>query len=311
MTFSLTGYSQSYIDLILKADTLYEEDDFKGSAELLDQALALKIDAGVLYNAACSWALAGNTETAVDYLFKALDNGLADIINNVSILESDEDLEVLHKHSKWQDLIAKLKNELKYNQPTNMVLKDEIEELEIKDQTLRQLLAEAEEKLGTNSASFDYFKSLIMTQDSLNAIKIASILDIEGWPGKSLVGSKANKAFGLVIRHAPLELQDRSLPLLKSSVASGQSAGTDLAYLTDRVLLRNGMPQVYGTQLIENEQTGQLEVYKIKDPANVNMRRKEIGLESIESYLAFWKIDWIGRELNSIQIPILIDNEID
>lgn len=293
MTFSLVSYGQSYVDLILKADTLYEENDFKGSAELLDIALTMKIDGGVLYNAACSWTLAGDKEKALDYLSKALDNGLADLINDVSILESDSDLEALKGDPKWGNLIEKFKDELKYNQPTNVDLKYVIEDLEIKDQTLRQLLKDAEEKLGDNTASFNYFKSLIIKQDSISAIKIKSILDENGWPNKSIVGSKANKAFGLIMRHAPIELQERSLPLLQSSVESGQSAGTDLAYLTDRVLLRKGKPQIYGTQVVEDENTGKMKVYEVEDPTNVNVRRKAIGLENIEAYLSYWKIVWL------------------
>ncbi len=137
-----------------------------------------------------------------------------------------------------------------------------------------------------------YYWELISKQDSINQIEVVNILDKHGWVGTDLVGKNGNKALWLVIQHAPIKIQEKYLPSLKKSVRHGLTPGHYLALLEDRILMKNGKPQTYGSQIITNQNTGKKEVYKIKDPVNVNKRRKEVGLESIESYLSSWGIEW-------------------
>ena len=51
----------------------------------------------------------------------------------------------------------------------------------------------------------------------------------------------------------------------------------DLAYLTDRVLMHRGEPQVYGTQYHVSD--GVLELWTVRDPAGLDQRRAALGLE--------------------------------
>ena len=61
---------------------------------------------------------------------------------------------------------------------------------------------------------------------------------------------------------------------------------SDFAYLTDRVNINLGEPQVYGTQLGYDENKTAF-AKNLKDPKNVNKRRKSMGLEPLEDYLKF------------------------
>jgi hypothetical protein len=73
-------------------------------------------------------------------------------------------------------------------------------------------------------------------------------------------------------------------------VDAGEASGQDYAYLTDRVLTGQGKKQIYGTQLSVIE--GIIDVQPIEDPANVDKRRKVVGLKSMREYLEFGAKMW-------------------
>jgi hypothetical protein len=171
-------------------------------------------------------------------------------------------------------------------------LKEQLEQIYVRDQMLRQLYRDAEEKFGKESDEMKYFWQLVSEQDSLNEIEVIKIIKEKGWVGKSLVGGQANMTLWLVIQHAPLETQEKYLPLLKKSVLEGESSGSHLALLEDRIQMRNDKPQTYGSQITTDKETGKQVVYQIWEPEYVNQRRKEVGLGPIEDYVKRWGINW-------------------
>ena len=60
--------------------------------------------------------------------------------------------------------------------------------------------------------------------------------------------------------------------------------------LTDRTLLDEGKPQVYGTQLVRNPATGQMELGQLVDPGKVDDRRAARGMEPLADYLTHFGI---------------------
>ncbi len=163
-------------------------------------------------------------------------------------------------------------------------LKKRLELIAVEDQTLRLLLPEVGEKFGNGSEEEKFIWSLIHRQDSICLNSTIKILNQYGWLGKSKVGDKANQALWLVIQHAELEQQERYLPLLKESVENGESEGWHLAFLQDRILMRKKMNQIYGSQASWDKSINKMKIYPIDDVENVNKRRKELGLETIEEY---------------------------
>ena len=168
--------------------------------------------------------------------------------------------------------------------PQDTILKNKLESIRLKDQVLRLVLPEIEKKFGKESEELKYIWILIHHQDSINEIEVEKIIDRYGWLGANKVGDLANQSLWLVIQHAPIEIQEKYLPYLRESVEKGESEGWYLAFLEDRILMRNGEKQIYGSQSTFNKETGKFHIYPIRDPENVNKKRNKIGLEPIEEY---------------------------
>jgi len=167
---------------------------------------------------------------------------------------------------------------------SDSALKRELEQMGAEDQTLRLLLPTVTERFGRGSDEHTFIWSLIHRQDTICEKRLTQILDQYGWLGKSRVGAKANQSIWLIIQHAELETQEKYLPLLRASVENGESEGWHLAYLEDRVLMRNGKNQLYGTQSKWDDSAQKNRIHTIDDVKNVNKRRKKLGLDPVEDY---------------------------
>jgi hypothetical protein len=120
--------------------------------------------------------------------------------------------------------------------------------------------------------------------DQKNRERLKEILDKHGWPGKSLVGKDGAHAAWLVVQHAgsDLALQKRCLDLMKAA-PKGEVDPKDIAHLTDRILVADKQEQVYGTEL--QGDGGTFKPRPIRDEANVDKRRAEVGLPPLADYL--------------------------
>ena len=128
------------------------------------------------------------------------------------------------------------------------------------------------------------FVEHIVETDLQNTLWLEKIMEQQGLPGITDVGEDGTQALFLLIQHSPsLEFQKKCLPLMETAVRQGEFPAVHLAYLTDRILTREGQPQVYGTQggSVEN---GIIMPYPIEDEEHVNERRRILGLEPIEEY---------------------------
>jgi hypothetical protein len=291
--------AQTFEELIQQADQKYKEENYSGSAETYQEALKLKEGSAYqYYNAACSYALSGNKGQAMEYLKKSADKGWM----NIKHIKRDKDLATLHDEPGWEKVLEKVQSNLDfYEKDFDKPLKAQLESIYVRDQTLRQLYREAEEKFGDGSDEMNYFWQLVSEQDSINELEVVKILEENGWVGRSQVGGQANMALWLVIQHAPLEIQEKYLPLLKASVLEGESQGSHLAMLEDRILMFNQKPQTYGSQIVPDEATGKMKVYEIREPEYVNHRREEVGLGPIEDYVSRWGIEWTIEQKEKLQ----------
>lgn len=114
--------------------------------------------------------------------------------------------------------------------------------------------------------------AVVQAVDHASTARMRQVLAVHGWPGHSLVGEDGSRAAWLLVQHGPLDLQEQALPLLAGAVRCGDASPVDLAYLTDRVRMRQGKPQLYGTQYRNGE------LYPVEDPGRLDERRAAVGL---------------------------------
>ena len=136
-------------------------------------------------------------------------------------------------------------------------------------------------------------KQMEIEQEELDRAALAKlqrILDSHGWPSAALVGRDAQDAAFLVLQHAAAEVQEQYLPMAREAHRQGELPGSSLALLEDRVLMRRGKKQLYGTQMHTKHGSQSLQVWPIEDEANVDARRKAMGLEPLADYLRRFNI---------------------
>jgi hypothetical protein len=104
------------------------------------------------------------------------------------------------------------------------------------------------------------------------------------FPGYDLVGKETSNKYFLLVQHSDFDLpfQHDVLKEMKVQVEKENASGQNFAYLTDRIEINNGRPQIYGTQVF---MSGDTKVKPCIDTLNLDSRRKSVGLSPIKEYL--------------------------
>lgn len=293
-----TGFGQNqmkYQELVKEAWALYQAEAYERSAEKYHAAFD-ELDGKAVpndrYNAACSYALSNDNENAFYHLFYLAENQKIQY-RNLDHISTDADLVSLHSDKRWTALIAKVTaNKKEYEKDLDKNLVAQLDEIYRLDQDYRKQLDAIEKKYGRDSEEIQAHWGLIHKTDSINLVKIKKILDERGWLGPKVVGDQGNMTLFLVIQHADLETQKKYLPMMREAVKSGNAQARSLALLEDRVALRQGKKQIYGSQIMRDPKTGEFFVSPLIEPEKVNERRAAVGLGTIESYISNWGLTW-------------------
>ncbi len=184
-----------------------------------------------------------------------------------------------------------------------------LEQVFDEDQKLRYSLDSVQRRYGNSSAEVNLFWRHINKQDSLNRKIVISIIDAYGWLSESETSLKANTSLFLVIQHADVETQIKYLPVLKKAIKEGNAQKEHYAYLVDRVNMKKGKYQIYGTQ-IGGDYKGNLCIWPIEDELNVNKRRKLLGLNSIEEYAKNSDVPYTPPAIDSLKGNVIINGYI-
>ena len=288
---------ETYNDLITEALSLYDSKNYYKAGEKFSEAFEVNGGKGNVtdrYNAACSWALANENDLAFIQLFKIAENGN---YSNVNHITKDTDLISLYKDKRWKKVIKKVKaNKEKAEANLDKNLMAKLDTIFQEDQNYRQQIKGLEEKYGRESNELKAHWKMINMKDSINLIKTTKILDKHGWLGQDVIGQQGNSTLFLVIQHSDIKTQEKYLPMMKEAVKKGNASSSSLALLEDRIALRKGEKQIYGSQIGRNQETGEFYVLPLADPENVDVRRAEVGLGTIQEYVGFWKITWNVEE---------------
>lgn len=241
--------------------------DYKGYADLRWEAA---------YNAACAWALAGQLDSAFVQLYKIASEGR---ISDYDLLTSDSDLITLRDDKRWKEIFDLVKiNQKKSEANLDTTLVAKLKIIRKEDQEYRFRLDSVR-----NKDEKEKLWEIIGQKDSTNLLQIEMILNKYGWLGPDKVGFLGTQTLFLVIQHAPLKIQEHYLPMMQAAVKKGDALAKDLAFLEDRIALRQGKKQLYGSQLFTDE-TG-VYVQPLEDPDNLEKRRASVWLEPMSEYI--------------------------
>jgi hypothetical protein len=173
----------------------------------------------------------------------------------------------------------------------------EIMQMAIRDQEMRFASQRRE-----NPAQFD------SNIDKDNTTRMKEIIREIGWPTITKVGKEASWASWLIVQHADhdSDFQAQCLELMKTT---GDIFAANLAYLTDRVLVNSGKPQIFGTQLKADEKGNNVPKL-IESEEDIDQKREAMGLNPLSDYLKRCRLDYqwseadISPQLGAFLIPL-------
>lgn len=175
---------------------------------------------------------------------------------------------------------------------TKASLKSELDSIFTMDQKYRLMMDSVANRFGQESKQMKELWKITDEIDSKNLDRVTHILDKYGWLGPDEIGGKASSTLWVVVQHADQKTQEKYLPMMREAVSRGKARGSSLALLEDRVALRQGKKQIYGTQVGTDSETGNHYIMPIEDEPNVNKRRKAVELPPLEVYAKQWNIEY-------------------
>lgn len=199
-------------------------------------------------------------------------------------------------------------------QKFNPVLKKQLDSVLVLDQKYRDTLTwlmtpgkiDSIPQLRSMSASkaMSHYWALQSHIDSANVVFVEKIFKSCGYPGKTLVGEPANEAAWYVIQHSPKI--EQYLPMMKKAAESRELPFRLYAMMLDQQLMNQGKEQIYGTQAtsaaLKNGKKIGWYIWPIRDPANVNQRRKEAGFDqSVEQNAKRLGVDYKVIKIENVK----------
>lgn len=140
-------------------------------------------------------------------------------------------------------------------------------------------------------AEFEKLTAKVKAVDADNTKWLKSVVEKHGWPTNTLVGTDGANAAWLLVQHADADprFQRRCLDLM-AKLPKDELSQSNLAYLTDRVLLAEGKKQWYGTQFMVVD--GKWKPRSLEDEANVDKRRAAAELPPLAEYIKLIERDY-------------------
>ena len=255
-----------YWRMIFHADSLFDTRLYDEARQVYDLAFSddRYILPSQLSTTANKMTAIGDTQAALTYLRHRL------------AMEKDfyEDA-LTSPYTELRDTFKTRSRQWQYN----LELKKTLESIFERDQYYRLLWSQAVKNNPDDAERNERLARQALMTDSLNLVRVGEILSQYGFPRKEQVGDFGNQAVWLVFQHADLDYQKRFLPQLEVAVSHGDIAPVFLALLRDRIDVREGRPQRYGTQV-----DGKGNLAPLMDASRVNQWRQEVGLPAIEQF---------------------------
>ncbi|RWU05436.1 DUF6624 domain-containing protein [Pedobacter chitinilyticus] len=175
------------------------------------------------------------------------------------------------------------------------------------DQSYRFELASLT-RSNASPSKLDSVRNIIKEKDEINLKKINAILTKYGWLGPQEVGMNGSQSIFLVIQHADLDTQKKYLSLVQQAEKEGKTLSSNLAILEDRIAMREGRKQYYGSQGFKDKVTGISYIYPIVDIDQLDQRRKQMGMPPMATYVKNWNLEDYKKKLPEIEKIVKAQN---
>lgn len=168
------------------------------------------------------------------------------------------------------------------------------------DQDIRMLLIDLN-KINANKVQIDSVRTVMIETDKSNLVIVEKIISDYGWLGPQDVGMQGSQALFLVIQHADLSTQKKYIQMIRKAEKDGKTLSSNLAILEDRIAMREGKKQIYGSQRFTDKTTRKSYVYPIQDIDNLDNRRTLMGMPPMKDYSSNWNLEEYKRMLPEIE----------
>ncbi|WP_343674232.1 DUF6624 domain-containing protein [Chitinophaga sp.] len=288
-------------NLIKEGDAAYFSGDFKKSIQSYQQLAEIKHNSPeVLFNLAISFMANGQTDSTFHLLFAIVDAGY----RQADFIRYTTEFEKLHGSAKWNKLMKELNARFldycKTSGIRNEKVAKQLDYLFYNDQKYQRIGTFKRRYAGAYPLYTDKaIDSLQHATFRQNVDYMKQLFAQNGYLWKNDIGAEAVHTSWIIAQHADFDtaFQKEYLRQMKTAVDRNEASAQDYAYLTDRVRKNTGEKQLYGTQMnytTTKDSTGKVKVesglWPVEDEANLNQRRKEVGLMPIEEYLQMMKL---------------------
>ncbi len=279
----------AFLTLLEKGKAAFESKDYDTCTSCYEKAEVYQPNnAWLKYAAARCYDSKKEKKQAHQSLIKAVQLDWEDVEDWLA--NSENDFKNLKKKKRcWK----KVQKEIKAQQKgMNLTLREELIQMGKDDQKFRTEIQEYSKKGNYDSPKVKELWKKQAAIDSKNLKRSEEIIAQHGYPSKTQVGKKAAKSIFLIIQHSELKYQEKYIPLFHKAVGNGDLDMKTLALMIDRIEVRRGRPQIYGTQIGTDQKTGKLKFDPIVDELKINQRREHIGLEPIEFYAQRFDLEY-------------------
>ncbi|MCJ8346947.1 hypothetical protein MJH12_15505, partial [bacterium] len=123
-------------------------------------------------------------------------------------------------------------------------------------------------------------------QDQKHIKTLKAIIKKIGWPTVEKVGQQSSHYAWLLVQHADFDLAFQKTVLkFLSSLKASPSNRTEVAFLSDKILIQECKKQIYGTQF-KVDKDKNIIPEPIENYKSLDQRRKEFHLEPFKTYLS-------------------------
>jgi len=117
-------------------------------------------------------------------------------------------------------------------------------------------------------------------------MRVEEMFDKYGFPGYNKVGKEGSYNFWLLVQHSDKypEFQKRVLKAMNKEVRKGNAGPGEYAYLYDRIKVKAGEKQKFGTQVSYDSAGHPFPAVGLIDSANVDNFRKAYNMAPLKDY---------------------------